>query len=339
MKNTTLKLIVISLIPFPFTLNALNNKVIYGEDNRKDYFEMSSEIKTLADSVVSLWDSANIRFDSSKNKYTLVTQNYGQRLNLCEDEPFRDQPIGAFCSGLLIADDTIITAGHCINTEAKCSSTYFVFGYAIKDRNNPFTATTEIPASDVYKCSKIIKTHIGAEPTEDNPQGIGLGSDFAIIKLDRKVSNRKPLKINTNQKLSIGQSMFVIGHPVGLPVKFADGATVRDPSPNGYFVANLDTYGGNSGSPVFDMKTKLIEGILVRGDNDFVQTPMGCTISNRVEDNGGRGEDSTKISALYPYLSEILTGIKDTGEPKSIQVKTDFDSFDTSKAINFSFDR
>lgn len=36
--------------------------------------------------------------------------------------------------------------------------------------------------------------------------------------------------------------------PAGLPTKIAGGATMRDASPNGYYVANLDTYGGNSGS-------------------------------------------------------------------------------------------
>ncbi|MEI8190645.1 MAG: hypothetical protein WCI75_13115 [candidate division NC10 bacterium] len=72
---------------------------------------------------------------------------------------------------------------------------------------------------------------------------------------------------------------------------------MRDASPNGYFVANLDTYGGNSGSAVFSATTGLVEGILVRGENDYVWKG-GCRVSNRCPADGCRGEDVTKVSAL-----------------------------------------
>jgi V8-like Glu-specific endopeptidase len=36
-----------------------------------------------------------------------------------------------------------------------------------------------------------------------------------------------------------------------------------------YFVTNLDTFEGNSGSPVIDAQTGLVEGILYEGKEDF----------------------------------------------------------------------
>ena len=99
--------------------------------------------------------------------------------------------------------------------------------------------------------------------------------------------------------------MFVIGHPVGLPLKVAAGASVRDAGKIGYFVADLDTFGGNSGSPVFNTATKKIEGILVRGDTDFIKSPAGCTTMATYEQTSGRGEDVTKISVVTADIPRL----------------------------------
>ena len=103
---------------------------------------------------------------------------------------------------------------------------------------------------------------------------------------------------------------MVIGHPVGLPLKISAGASVRDASKVGYFVADLDTFGGNSGSPVFNTATKLIEGILVRGDDDFLASPAGCTTMATYAQTGGRGEDVTKISVLQSFIPKLGASAK-----------------------------
>src|SRR6185295_6557109 len=95
--------------------------------------------------------------------------------------------------------------------------------------------------------------------------------------------------------------IIVIGHPAGLPTKVAGGAAVRDEKPAGYFTANLDTYGGNSGSAVFNAVTGLVEGILVRGENDYVWKGS-CRVSNVCTNEGCRGEDVTKVSALADII-------------------------------------
>ncbi len=110
---------------------------------------------------------------------------------------------------------------------------------------------------------------------------------------------------------------MVIGHPAGLPTKVSGGAKVRDAGPTGHFVANLDTYGGNSGSAVFNAKTGLIEGILVRGEIDYTWRG-GCKVSNTCADDGCRGEDVTKISALsgnIPAPSAAPAGIASMPSP------------------------
>jgi hypothetical protein len=82
-----------------------------------------------------------------------------------------------------------------------------------------------------------------------------LGADYALIRLDRMVVNHRIAHIRESGKINDGQAVHVIGHPKGLPLKFAGGAVVRENRYQAFFIANLDTYRGNSGSPVFNSTT------------------------------------------------------------------------------------
>ncbi|MDA8243598.1 MAG: trypsin-like peptidase domain-containing protein [Elusimicrobia bacterium] len=324
------------LMLLPLAAFAQADKSIYGSDNRKDLFQMSSDIKTLADSVVSFWKADKIEA-LNPGGVQLKTVNFGERLNLCQDVAFREQPIGAFCSGSLVGPDLVMTAGHCVRTEADCQNTKLVFGFAVKQAGG--AAATAVPASEVYSCSKIVKRFLTGEPNSAPPAGQTLGADFALIKLDRPVSGHKPLAINRANTLKAGDGIFVIGHPVGLPVKLADDARVRDASKIGYFVADLDTFGGNSGSPVFNLRTRKIEGILVRGDEDFTDSPSGCTTMATYAQTGGRGEDVTKISVLSSFIPK-LAGEKsagDDGMQESVGMDTGAISVD-QPALHLSFE-
>jgi V8-like Glu-specific endopeptidase len=289
-------------------------KVIYGDDNRDEYYEASAARQKLARSVVSLWKAEDMQGPQGdltfvqrlRSKYTLNTKTFTQfmeqasGLPLCPNEPFREQPTGAFCSGTLVGRDLVMTAGHCITSEEDCKNTRFVFGFAVKKKGG--SAPAEVPATEVYSCSKIEVTkldsskHPGIDHGLAAMLGVVLDQDYAIVRLDRKVLNHRPLKVNKTPALPAGAPLFVIGHPSGLPMKIADDATVKNPGDGeNYFEANLDTYGGNSGSAVFNAKTNLIEGILVRGDQDFKKGPADCVVSNVLPQSGG-GEAVTKLN-------------------------------------------
>ena len=327
-KNTLAAAAILSILP---VLSFAESKSIYGGDNRKEYFQLDAAQKALADSTVSLWKSASVEA-LNPGGVKLKTINFGDRLNLCPGEKFREQPIGAFCSGALVGPDLIMTAGHCIKTDAQCKDTKFVFGYNVGGEGAE--ATTALPSGNVYGCAKVVKRFLAGEPNSANPTGQNLGADYALVQLDRKVAGRKPLAVNRGTKLKNGDGIFVVGHPVGLPLKLADDARVRDFSKVGYFTADLDTFGGNSGSPVFNARTKKIEGILVRGDEDFIDSPAGCTTMATYEQTGGRGEDVTKISELASFIPK-LAGEK-SAEIEIMQVEAPAIDLGTARPLELS---
>ena len=217
-------------------------------------------------------------------------------MNLCSSEKYREQDTAAFCSGTLVGPDTVLTAGHCIQSAFDCQSTSFVFGFAVKAAG---VLPRSVASSEVYKCKQIIKQ-----------QRVDNGADFAVIQIDRQVTNHRPLAVRPVGDVSLSDGLTVIGHPVGLPTKITTGGTIRSITPTEYFVANLDTYGGNSGSAVINSSTGLIEGVLVRGEQDF-ESKGGCTVSKVCADGTCRGEDVTKISVIRPFLPTLST-IPDT---------------------------
>ena len=258
--------------------------VIYGDDNRLDTYQVSDpKLRALADSTVAVMSNSTLK-PVGTSRFAISTSVFGTEMGLCHDEPFWSQPTAAFCSGFLVGEDLVATAGHCINANS-CGGISLVFGFKMIDAH---TAVTEVDANEVYHCKEVVAR---AET---------VGADYSLIRLNRPVKNHSPLKMATHVPKE-NDSMTVIGHPSGLPTKIAGGAIVRN-SLDEYFVSNLDTYGGNSGSAVFNANGE-VQGILVRGETDFrYDSAAGCSKSNVCASNACRGEDSTHISFIVKNI-------------------------------------
>jgi len=269
----------------------ISPRVIYGDDNRLDLYDVKDPARLiLADATVAVILSSDLT--TAGDRTNIRTTKFGDdfELPLCPTERFREQGTVAFCSGFLIAPDIIATAGHCmpnsVGTSNPCAQTRFVFGFGLTSPNKDLTS---VPTSQVYGCKKIIKRE-----QLDNAQ------DYAVVELDRPVADHMPLKLRQSGDPALTDELMVIGYPYGLPTKVADGGRIRSVN-NFFLVASLDTYGGNSGSAVFNTRTNEVEGILVRGEEDFVAQNK-CLASNRCPQNGCRGEDATRISYVLPYV-------------------------------------
>jgi V8-like Glu-specific endopeptidase len=280
-------------IALAFNVQA-GTEVVYGQDNRQDVYQTRNALhKKLALSTAGMIDASKFQKSSKQGCVDLRgLKNLEDGENVCPNEAFSQQPTAPICSGFLVGQDTIITAGHCYKSfatpEQVCKSFAWVFDYDLKTASaNP---TRNISISNVYLCKKIFSAELNDR------------LDYAIIKLDRPVVGREPLKFRTSGKISPSTSLVVIGHPTGLPTKISPaGKVTRNVEPT-KFSTTLDTFHGNSGSAVFNSDTGVIEGILIQGKNDYMPSkkndPKSCLVVNKCDENGNSctaGEDSGPV--------------------------------------------
>ncbi len=255
--------------------------VIYGEDNRRDLVDETNPkyiqyAQATAAKVPTIF-MRTVGKDVIFRTMTLVDRG------ICDTERFAKQNTVAMCSGFLVGPKTLVTAGHCIKNINDCKNFRWVFDYAttVKDQ----TRITVTPKK-VYSCKKVISQHY------DDIE------DYAVIELDREVKDRTPLAFRKTGSITPGTPVMVIGHPSGLPTKIADGANVRTLDSH-WFTANLDTFAGNSGSAVINTITGEVEGILVRGEEDYIDDPArGCKFAHQCENDQCRGEDVSLITGI-----------------------------------------
>ncbi len=304
MKNKNLFVsAALSLLPLAVPAGAAD-RMIFGEDDRVEIYQMPEKFRAAADSTVSLWKKNSLTLDTATGEYKLAVYKFGLAYNLCGGTKFMEQPVGANCSGALVGEDLVVTAGHCVVTAADCANTKFVFGFAM---NPDGSARTSVPAGEVYGCARILARENSSVTTDNDGESVTVqGPDYALIQLDHKVSGHKPLPVDRSAGPKKGDRVFVTGHPSGLPFKFAGNASVVRPvDPRlAYFHTDLDVFGGNSGSPVFNADTGLIIGVHVRSETGhFLPTFEGCNTYTVRPAGVGRGGEVTKIgfaAALIP---------------------------------------
>ena len=281
-------------------------KGIYGADDRQDEYQVTDpDWLSVGNATVGLVPMSRL-ISNGDGTFSLPSVTYAERhlddhgRILCEDEPFRDQPVPMVCSGFLVAPDLVITTGHCIEDSSECANTAFVFGFVMQGPDDPVLT---VDASQVYFCSEIVERR--QDPA----------SDWALVRLDREVLDHTPLDLRRTGKVSDQQDLFVVGHPLGLPRKYAGGAVVQDNVPESYFAANLDTYMGSSGSPVTNAQTGLVEGVLFGGNVDFVDDG-DCDRSSVCPDEGCPGWElatrTTEFAHLVPSYDVYLGTDPDT---------------------------
>lgn len=269
--------------------------VVYGVDNRAEVYASSAAHQKLADSTAAMIHKS-IMTNPIQNLLNVNPLSWGLekefKATACTETKFINQQFHSNCSGSLIAPDLILTAGHCYQKATSCADFNWVFNYKL---NSSGQLPLNLDKKNVYSCKKVLSSFLTTNSD----------LDYAIIQLDRKVEGRSPLKYRLSDKVENTANFFTIGTPKGLPLKVTTDGKMRDNYPTNFFITSLDTFSGNSGSPVFNTATNVIEGILVRGDADYVVDPTKkCVIEKKCSETSCTGESVSRVLSV-PELATL----------------------------------
>ena len=261
---------------------------IVDEDDRAEYFAITDEmIKQSCEGVVAIFmedklnDHGNGAY-SPIDHYTAV-ECEGYRRPLCSTEKYYGQPNGAILSGVLVAEDIVATTNHYLPGDDDINRVFFVFDFRLTKAQQQVI----IPIENVFRGKCVIKRSVGTV-------------DFALIRLERKASANRVRKITSELGSLNGHSAYVLGHPCGLPLKYGGTAALRKTDKPEIFLADFDTYNGNSGSPIFDCVSHKVVGIVVRDKvKDFKPNGNNTCCKSRVEASSLVSGDECLKSSLF----------------------------------------
>jgi V8-like Glu-specific endopeptidase len=297
-------------------IGAQSESLVYGTDDRLEYLDIvGSELQRWADSTSALVRTSRVsctgdtcNLTNSSWQRGIVNDSTLESQPLCTDVRFRLQDSAASCTGFLVGPDLIATAGHCVDQATDCASYNVVFGYNNDELDQ---APDQVPASDVYSCAEIVEWHDNADE-----------GDWALMRLDRSVRDRVPFNVFGRLPRE-SDNLAILGHPDGLTLKVAPEGEVVTVSDAPKLRHNVDSFAGNSGSPVVNMADGSISAIHTnRPASHFVARtlPGGGTCAEiRVCDEedgcGGSFSSATRIAMLSHLipLTPALSSASRTG--------------------------
>ena len=271
--------------------------VVYGEDGRAE-LSAHDPWRALGErTVVAILTRENA---DQLQRGASLTEHTAQAVNaLCPDEPFATQPALADCTGVLLAPDLLLTAGHCLRFGDACADYAYASRYLLADDGSWQGLATDRWLS----CEKLLLLR-----REDDPDGVR--RDYALVLLradDAEQSEHEPepeLALRATPPV-LNERVVMIGHPMGLPMKIDRGGQVIEDALNTgtWFGADLDSFGGSSGAPVFDAQGMLL-GIAVAGlrDYEYLEAPR-CFRSNLVSPD--------RASGIYERVASITSVLRD----------------------------
>ncbi len=241
---------------------------VYEKDDRQNVSNLSGIYQELSKSVAII----------AKNNSQLLTPV--DKFGMCRKERFSKEISIGECTAFLVSPTKLVTAGHCIKDEKTfCKEHKLVFNY--------LDSTTFFSNAFSYR-----QNILNCKSAKINPL-----FDIATIEL-KLATNAPDLSSKLSYSTKLPKSVFVIGSPLGLPLKMTSSSTVEAYT-NDEIRVETDTFTGNSGSPVFDYASNKVIGVLVAGEIDFTYSKTNsCMEVKRCAEFKCSGESVIKLSSL-----------------------------------------
>ncbi|MFK8080285.1 MAG: serine protease [Granulosicoccus sp.] len=288
------------------SIDVISSRPLFGLDNRQEMIDAEMSACTVGSSVFAVLHSASLQKVSADSWSVLEARTLSDA-GWCASQRFARQPAIAKCTAFLISSTRVASAGHCINEPdypagpgLNCEDTLLVLDFKLGiDGQTP----TAMRSDQVYRCNSVLA---GKDSR--------IGPDWRVVELDRAVP-RQPLPVYSGEQLPDAVELQVVGHPHGLPMKAADQGQIISYA-SGRYRTTLDTFRGNSGSPVYTLVegSAVVIGLMSGGSSDKEkQTPGQACHEERIcdADNVCPGQLATHAQPLAQWAEHRLATLSD----------------------------
>jgi V8-like Glu-specific endopeptidase len=226
----------------------------------QEIYTLSPNLRKLASGVVAVFLS----------EYLMPLDQEAVSIPLDPQDPesikrLRDWANG---TGFLVGESLLATAGHVLGIHGKeIFGKHFLLGY---QTNSAGEINTRFPTSLALTAERLVDSRNFTD------------IDWGLITLNRPApASAQILRINEEDKLEPETPVFIIGHPQGLPAKYTGQGLVTEVEEQ-IFTINLPISLHHSGSPVFNARTRKVEGILFNEDANCYKV---CFLAEVIRNN------------------------------------------------------
>lgn len=271
---------------------------IFGNNDIIPAEQATPVVRAASASVAFMIPKSNVSPVKDGKRDLVRFNTAGSAWGLCPGEPLGSEFLPALgCSGFLVAEDQIMTAGHCVlpkpgkaaaERTSLCENFLWYFGHLTEGGK---LRTREIPAEQFVECKEVIQAEYDVQAAfkpgtkELDPNSVRLGNDLALVRLAGKVT--RPVLPLARSLPQAGEELSALGFPFYTPMKASRGQVMAIEGP--YYRANIDALEGYSGGPALNAGGE-VTGVIVRTvpTESLIMKTEGkaCRVLNRCDEAG-----------------------------------------------------